>query len=73
MLVELIEAPVFTRLVGSYLSDDDYRLLQWTLAKGPERGDVREDAARPSRFVEGEVASASPKEDPECFRPQARP
>jgi hypothetical protein len=40
MLVEFIEAPVFTRLVGSYLSDDDYRLLQWTLAKDPERGDV---------------------------------
>ena len=40
MLVEFIEAPVFTRLVASYLSDDDYRLLQWTLAKHPEMGIV---------------------------------
>ena len=40
MLVEFIEAPIFTRLLGTYLTDDEYRLLQAALSQDPEMGDV---------------------------------
>jgi hypothetical protein len=33
-------APTFTRLVGDYLGDDEYRALQLFLAGDPEAGDV---------------------------------
>ena len=38
--VEFIEAPVFTRILPSYLGADDYRELQLHLARDPEAGDV---------------------------------
>lgn len=38
--MEFIEAPVFTRLLASYLDDDAYRELQSFLASNPEAGDV---------------------------------
>jgi hypothetical protein len=38
--VEFLEAPTFTRLVGNYLGDDEYRALQLFLAGDPEAGDV---------------------------------
>jgi len=38
--LEFIEAPVFTRLLPRYLSDDEYRELQLHLAADPEAGDV---------------------------------
>jgi hypothetical protein len=31
--LEFIEAPVFTELLPRYLSDDEYRELQWHLAR----------------------------------------
>lgn len=37
--MEFIEAPVFTRHVSKYLSDDEYRELQNRLAAAPEFGD----------------------------------
>jgi hypothetical protein len=38
--MEFLEAPVFTRSVFSYLTDDEYREPQHRLAAGPELGDV---------------------------------
>lgn len=38
--LEFVEAPVFTELLPRYLSDDEYRALQWYLARNPEAGDV---------------------------------
>lgn len=38
--LEFIEAPVFTRLLSGYLTDDEYRELQVHLARDPEAGDV---------------------------------
>ena len=34
------EAPPFTRLLPSYLEDDEYRVLQWALMQRPEWGDL---------------------------------
>jgi mRNA-degrading endonuclease RelE of RelBE toxin-antitoxin system len=38
--MEFIEAPIFTKLVHEYLSDDEYAALQWELAFHPETGDL---------------------------------
>jgi len=38
--LQFVEAPLFTRLVNDYLSDDDYRDLQVHLAREPESGAV---------------------------------
>jgi hypothetical protein len=38
--VEFIEAPLFTKLLPGYLSDEEYRGLQLHLAGDPEAGDV---------------------------------
>jgi len=38
--MEFIEAPAFTRMATSYLSDDDYRGLQTYLVRAPGAGDV---------------------------------
>jgi hypothetical protein len=38
--MEFIEAPAFTRNVGGYLNDEDYRALQGHLAVNPSLGDV---------------------------------
>lgn len=35
-----IEAPVFTRRIYDYLSDEEYSKLQWELARTPDAGDV---------------------------------
>ena len=34
------ETPLFTRLLGDYLSDESYRELQRALMENPELGDV---------------------------------
>jgi len=38
--LEFVEAPLFTRLLPGYLTDDEYRELQLHLARDPEAGDV---------------------------------
>ena len=38
--MEFIEAPIFTKRLSEYLSDDDYRELQRHLVNDPEAGDV---------------------------------
>ncbi len=35
-----VETALFTRLVGSYLSDDEYLKLQVTLARNPDAGPI---------------------------------
>ena len=35
-----VEAPLFTRLIGDYFTDQEYAALQIALAKNPELGDV---------------------------------
>lgn len=35
-----IETRLLTRLVGEYLSDDEYAALQWVLASDPSAGDL---------------------------------
>jgi hypothetical protein len=39
MLV-FVETPLFTRIVGDYLDDDEYRALQKALVANPEAGTV---------------------------------
>ena len=39
-MFSFIETKLFTRLVGEYLSDDEYRLLQAALIADPNAGDV---------------------------------
>ncbi len=38
--MEFVEAPLFTKLVRTYLDDEGYRLLQLTMAQNPEVGSV---------------------------------
>jgi hypothetical protein len=38
--VVFIEAPIFSKRVYDYLTDDEYAALQWTLAVRPETGKV---------------------------------
>jgi mRNA-degrading endonuclease RelE of RelBE toxin-antitoxin system len=38
--VVFVETPIFTRRIGSYLDDDEYRLLQSFLADHPGSGKV---------------------------------
>jgi hypothetical protein len=38
--VEFIEAPLFTRLLGRYLEDDEYQRLQLSLTLDPEAGNL---------------------------------
>ena len=40
MVMVFIEAPIFSRLVHQYLSDDDFAALQWGLTLHPEAGDL---------------------------------
>jgi len=35
-----VEAPLFTKLVGEYLTDGEYAALQQALTQNPELGDV---------------------------------
>ena len=39
-MLTFIETPLFTRLVSTYLSDDEYSSLQESLAANPESGDL---------------------------------
>jgi hypothetical protein len=39
-LISFIETKLFSRLLGEYLSDDDYARLQGALIEAPERGSV---------------------------------
>lgn len=39
-MFSFVESKLFTRLVGDYLSDDEYSQLQAALADDPERGAV---------------------------------
>jgi len=38
--VIFIEAPIFSRVVYDYLSEDDYAALQWALILKPDTGDA---------------------------------
>ena len=38
--VIFIEAPIFSKLIYDYLSDEEYAALQWTLAVRPEQGKI---------------------------------
>ena len=35
-----IEAPKFTELIQSHLSDEEYAALQWLLLERPDAGDI---------------------------------
>ena len=39
-MLTFIETKLFSRLIGQYLADDDYALLQEALARSPERGSL---------------------------------
>lgn len=39
-MFSFVESKLFTRLVGDYLTDDEYAELQATLAEAPERGAI---------------------------------
>ena len=38
--MEFIESPFFTKIIYKYLTDQEYRALQWELALRPEFGDI---------------------------------
>lgn len=38
MKLVFFETPLFTRVVGDYLTDDSYRRLQYALMQNPEQG-----------------------------------
>lgn len=38
--MEYIESLLFSKLIGSYLEDEEYAAFQWELALHPERGDL---------------------------------
>lgn len=40
MRLVFLETPLFTRLLGDYLTDESYRELQRALMENPEMGDV---------------------------------
>ena len=40
MKLVFLETPLFTRLLGDYLTDESYRELQRALMESPELGDV---------------------------------
>ena len=40
MKLVFLETPLFTRLLGDYLTDESYRRLQRALMENPEMGDV---------------------------------
>lgn len=39
-MFSFVESKLFTRLVGDYLTDDEYLQLQLTLVEAPERGAI---------------------------------
>lgn len=40
-MFSFVESKLFTRLVGDYLTDDEYAELRAALAEAPERGAIR--------------------------------
>ena len=40
MKLVFVETPLFTRLLGDYLTDESYRELQRALIENPEMGDL---------------------------------
>jgi mRNA-degrading endonuclease RelE of RelBE toxin-antitoxin system len=40
IIMIFIEASIFTKLISKYLSDDEYRALQWYLMTIPDAGDI---------------------------------
>ncbi len=38
--MEIIETPIFTKMIGDVLSDEEYRELQWALLLNPKVGVV---------------------------------
>lgn len=38
--MKFIETTIFTKLMPKYLTDDEYRVLQWHLLLNPEAGDI---------------------------------
>jgi mRNA-degrading endonuclease RelE of RelBE toxin-antitoxin system len=38
--MEYIESPLFSKLIRSYLNDEEYAAFQWDLALHPEKGDL---------------------------------
>jgi mRNA-degrading endonuclease RelE of RelBE toxin-antitoxin system len=38
--MEYIESPLFSKLIRSYLDDEEYTAFQWDLALHPEKGDL---------------------------------
>ena len=40
MKLVFLETPLFTRLLGDYLTDESYRELQRALMENPEMGDL---------------------------------
>ena len=38
--MEYIESPLFSKLIGGYLTDEEYAAFQWDLALHPEKGDL---------------------------------
>jgi hypothetical protein len=40
IFMEFIESPLFTRLVSTYFSEEEYAALQWELVLHPETGDL---------------------------------
>jgi len=40
MKLVFLASPLFTRLLGDYLTDESYRELQRALMENPERGDL---------------------------------
>jgi len=39
-VLEIVETPVFTRVIKELLRDEEYRLLQWGLVARPELGSL---------------------------------
>ena len=38
--MDYIESPLFSKLIRSYLNDEEYAAFQWDLALHPEKGDL---------------------------------
>lgn len=38
--MEFIEAPIFSKVLADYLSDDEYAALQWVLTEQPKAGKI---------------------------------
>jgi len=59
--LEFIEAPVFTRLLSRYLTDDDYRELQLHLARDPEAETLSGAPGAFARCAGGTAGEAGPR------------